>query len=160
MSAIYAFLRDPLNSDSRDMAVNGATTPVAFRYTAPAAGANLERVLVYYQDTGAFDAAKYANNITLTNGIEVQVHASDGTTVKTDLLDGETIKTNGDWSSVCFDVNHLTMGTGDETLAVRWTFSKAGQPIRLAAGDSLAFTINDDMTGMTIMTAMVQGHTA
>ena len=158
MAHIFAYLRDPLNSDTRDMAVDGSVTPVKYRYTAPADGAYLERALIFVVDTGAFDATAFGNGITMTNGLTLAlVDGSDN--VKTDLLDGETIKTNGDLSGVCFDVNHLTMGTGPETLASRWTFSKSGAPLALLPGDSLLLTVSDDLAGLDFFSVQVQGTT-
>lgn len=156
-SMIYEFIRNPLDDDSREMAVDGSTTPVAFRYVAPASGAKLMRCLIFYSDTGSFDATKFGNGITMTAGLEFAVVDSDGSTVKLDLLNGETIKTNADISAVCFDTSHLTMGTGPETNAARWTFSKAGAPLELETGDSFTVTVNDNLSGLNTFTIMVQG---
>ena len=158
MTSVYKFLRDPLNSDSREMAVDGSTTPVAFRYTAPAGGAILERAIIFYEDTGTFDATLMGNGVAMTTGLTFQVLDSDDTAVKLDLLDGETLKSNADFSRVCFDFAHLTMGTGPETAAVRWTFSRSGKPVELEAGDSLTVTVSDNLAGLNTFTVMVQGY--
>ncbi len=113
------------------------------------------RILVQIKDTGTIDAAAYGNGITLTNGIGVQ-HKTGGHTI--DLLDGAPIMVNADWGRVCYDLNVMTFGSGDNYLGVRWTFNKSGVPIILRSpADSLRVTINDDLTGLTGQTFCVQG---
>ncbi|MCP3856948.1 MAG: hypothetical protein GY698_19805 [Actinomycetia bacterium] len=139
------------NGASVSADVNGSGTPVTFSYTVPVdEQMDIERMLVFLQDSGSFDAAKYGNSITMTAGIEVEANAVD-------LLDGVDIKTNADWAAMCFDFAHLTMGTGDEAGSVRWTFGKTGVPLRLSAGEVFSITINDNLTGLVDHRFNIQG---
>jgi len=125
----------------------------------PAAGEIflLERLIVYVVDVGAFDADKYGNDITLTNGIVLREKDDDG--VIADITDGLPIKTNSHWARNCYDVAHYSYGTGNETLAARWTFSKAGSPIRLAGDENnrLEIVLHDKLDGLVEHTFLVQG---
>ncbi len=139
------------NGSTIDAAVNGSGTPVDYSYTVPAGEQmDIERMLVFIQDGGRFDAAKYGNNITMSTGIEVVANGMD-------LLDSVDIVHNADWAAMCFDFAHFTMGTGDEAASVRWTFGKAGAPLRLTAGQSLTITINDNLAPLTEHRFNIQG---
>jgi hypothetical protein len=116
----------------------------------------IERMLVYIQDTGTFDSGGYGNGTALTTGITVRLNGDGGVQ---DLTDGVPIKTNGHWARLCYDADHNGYGTGDEYLAVRWTFSKAGAPLRLDGdtNDRLEIVLNDDFSGLTEHYFLVQG---
>lgn len=126
-------------------------------YIAPPAGQTyeLERMLIYVQDTGTFDAAKYGNGATLTTGIVVRVANDAGTLL--DLTDGEPVKTNTHWGRQCYDVEVKAWGTGDEVMVVRWTFAKSGRPIRLHAGERLEVVLNDALDVLVGHYFQVQG---
>ncbi len=120
----------------------------------------IERLIVSVEDGGSFDAAKYGNGITLTNGMHV--HEEVNGVQKLDLIDaggGQTIKTNADWGALCYDADVKTWGTGNQVLLVRWTFSKAGAPVRLdgAIGEELTITLNDDFSALVDHRFMAQG---
>ncbi len=109
----------------------------------------IQRMIVHARDTGGFDAEKYGNNITFTNGLLVRVQDDSGTVL--DLLDGQPIIANGQWSRVCHEVDVKTWGVGDEMLTARWTFAKAGFPVRLegAKNERLEVVLQDSATGLT-----------
>ena len=118
----------------------------------------LARMIVYIQDTGAFDADGYGNGSALTNGIVV--HKRDDSGVIDNLTAGIPIKSNSQWGRLCFDTSLSTYGTGDESLAVRWTFTKAGQYLRLD-GDSnerLEIVLDDSFLHLVDHTFLVQGY--
>ena len=83
----------------------------------------------------------------LTNGVVVRTQNDGGTLIN--LTDNIPIKYNGDWGRVCYD-SDIFVGTGgtDTSLRVRWTFEKAGYPLRLVGNDSerLEVYLNDDFT--------------
>ncbi len=116
----------------------------------------LERMLVTIKDVGAPDAGSYGNSITLTNGIGVRVRDASDTLV-VDLTAQKKVKTNGDWSTLCYDVQVVDFGTGDDYVAVRWTFAKSGLPIILRPGYKLEVTLDDDLTGLVEHSFNVQG---
>ena len=125
---------------------SGAPTPF---YIQPAADEILRilRVVVFIRDSGSFKASGYGSvGGDLTNGIKVEVVDNSGTLI--DLTAQESIVTNAGWGSYCYDVDVKTWGTGDEVLLCRWTFGKAGFPLRLVGDNNerLEFILNDDFT--------------
>ena len=126
-------------------------------YIQPPSGTvyRLERMLIFMRMTKAnFKFDQYGKNQVLTNGIEVHLHNG----VFTDLTDGIPIKRFGDWMRVCFDVQ--TVGgdinqdyNTDVIVGGRWTFSRAGFPLRIAGDNNerLEVNLNDDFaTGTEI----------
>ncbi len=104
-------------------------------------------------------AEEYGNlGAALTNGITVRLQDSGGTVL--DLTDGLPVKTNAGWGQLCYDVDLKSWGAGNELLLVRWTFERAGQPLRLEGEDSgrLEVVLNDDFTGLLAHTFQVQGY--
>jgi len=118
---------------------------------------HIMRMIVYVEDTGAFDADKYGNNITLTNGIEVRTVGAHGITA--DLTAGKPVLTNSHWARYCHDIRVDDFGTGNETLSVRWTFEKSGKPIILSGTDNerLEIVLSDDFSGLVSHLFLVQG---
>ena len=146
-------------SGTVDAIGNYAATATAFKVTPPANRVYaLSRMIVQAIDTGAFDADKYGNNITLTNGILALVRDSNGGTLL-DLCDSQPIKTNAGWAAVCYDSRSDDYGTGNNYLSVRWTFSKAGAwpLVDGSQGQDFAVVLNDDFTGLIKQTFMIQG---
>lgn len=126
--------------------------PVGTRY-------EIDRLIVFIQDTGAFDAELYGNGAILTNGISLLQLNFDGTT-RVDLTGGLSIKSNADWGRLCYDVDVKTWGTGDEVLLARFTFSKFGGPLTLDgdAGQSLVVRLNDNLSALVYHYFTVEGQ--
>jgi hypothetical protein len=119
----------------------------------------LERMIVMIEDGAGWRADRYGDlSSALTNGIRVWFRSDKKDDI--DLTDGIGIKTNAGWSRVCYDVNPSSFGSGNDFLGVRWTFSKAGYPIRLDAAfnERLAVEVEDDFSGLVEHTFMVQGY--
>ncbi len=154
MASIYKWL---VNGSSRDADVDGSSTPVVFSYVAPAR-CRIYRMIVFIQDSGTFDAEKYGNGVTLTNGISVKQVYLDASEL--DLCDGHDVVSNAGWQAMCHDFAHNAIGTGDEVASVRWTFAKAGRPLTLETGESFKVTINDNLTGLEAHYFQIQGVTA
>ena len=116
-------------------------------------------MIVKIQDTGSFDTEKYGNGLTLTKGLRLYHRNGDGSLVAE--LTAKPILTNSDWSVHCYDVQVLAFGKGDEVLAIRWTFDKTGEPVKLDGdkGDYLEMVLNDNFTGLNEHYFCVQGHT-
>jgi hypothetical protein len=152
---VYAWLRD---GASRDANVDGSVTPVEFVYeNNEFKTVELERMLVYVEDNGTFDSDKYGNGLVLTTGVGVAIKTA-ADVIRLDLLDGEPIKTIGEWAAMCYDVDHQDYGVGNEYAAVRWTFARAGKPLRIRRGERLVVTINDDLSTLVAHWFQVQGH--
>lgn len=116
----------------------------------------VHRLIVSVEDSGAFDAGAYGNNIALTNGISVFHINSDG--YRNEFTNSKPILKNADWAHYCYDVNLVGFGTGNDTLAVRWTFTKAGKPLILNKGEVFGVQLNDDFTGLEQHLFHIQGY--
>lgn len=120
----------------------------------------ITRMIVMLEDTSPVDAAKYGNNITLTNGITVQIE--DDSSVLNQLIPTYApIKTNADWGTMCHDADLKDWGVGNDVLTVRWTFAKGGvEGLRLSGRQNQKFvmTLHDDFTGLIEHHAFLQGY--
>ena len=126
----------------------------------PAAGETfyLSRIMVSVTDAGSFDSGSYGNNITLTNGISLKLKNTGDPTI--DITDGVPIITNSDWCRLAGpDVSVMSWGSGDEQMVVRFTFTKAGQALKLSGDDGASFCVelNDDFSNLVSQYFMVQG---
>lgn len=120
--------------------------------------AEIHRMLVHIVDTTGMSVEKYGNiNGGLTNGI--RLITADADLVQTCELTAQIpVKNNGEWAGMCYDANLLTWGAGNQQLAVRWTFTRSGAPIKLGPGESLRIVLNDDLTGLVEHHFMIQGQ--
>lgn len=119
----------------------------------------ITRLLVTIEDTNGSTASDYGNITSgLTNGIVIR--HSDDSGVITDYTDGLPIKTNGHWTSFCYDGTPLVWGNGNDMFPVRWTFLKSGQYLRLdgAVNGRLEAVFNDNLTGLVLHRFLVQGY--
>ncbi len=136
-----------------------SSAPALFSAQAPLTGRlnfSVARMLIYVQDTGSFDAEKYGNNITVTNGIEIYTANAAGEVM--DPLTPEPIRTSGDWASIAYDTQFVGVGTGDEYMSTRWTFSKFVEGgLTLEDGEQLVVKLNDDFTGLNAHRFTIQG---
>jgi len=118
----------------------------------------IERMIVSYEDSGGGTVAEYGNiGAALATGILVQTKRRDGTTVLNNLTDDVPITVNGDWARFCYDYQQIGHGSGNDIFAVRWTFSKAGEPIILEPGQRLSMVIQDSLALLDNHYALVQG---
>jgi hypothetical protein len=76
------------------------------------------------------------------------------------LTDGVPVKKNTHWSRLCYDAQPSNYGAGAETLNVRWTFEKAGYPLRLQGNNNerLEVVLNDDFSGLAGHYFLVEGY--
>ena len=117
----------------------------------------VERMIIHIQDTGAFAAEEYGNLTALTNGVQVRIATDTGTVYD---YTGVTVKSNAQWARQCYDTRVDTWSVGDEFLTSRWTFSKAGYPLRIdgAAGQRLEVYLQDSCTGLVAHNFYVNGY--
>ena len=137
------------SSTATEFSVDGPTAPEDYLY--------LERILIFVQDTGVFDAEGWANMGTLTNGIDLKVvNAADETLVQ---LTPAPIKSSGDLAALCHDVVFADYGTGENYATARWTFTKfTPDGLVLNAGEKLVATLHDNMSSLTKQRMTVQGY--
>ncbi len=156
----YLFASDQGNGVG-NINANGdySVTPDTF-FIAPADGVimRLERLVVHIEDNGNLTADSYGAVNTLTNGIEIKVIDQSSTVL--DLTSAQPIQSNSDWGKFCYDVNFLEFGSGNNFVQIRWTFSRAGFPLRLVGDNDDAFTIdlNDNLSGLVTHTFQIQGY--
>lgn len=135
-------------------------------YIQPPAGEifRLERMLIFMRmKKGDMKFDRYGKDQVLTTGIVVRL---DNDTVQ-ELTNGVPVKRFGDWMRVCFDVTAAGGDlnndyNADAIVGARWTFSKAGYPLRLVGdnNDKLEVVLNDNFSGKEIYEHyfMVQGY--
>lgn len=155
---LFTFLTDAAGNKNAvgDYAATATDFYIECPGTLGAGRLDLYRMIIEVVDFGTFDSGSYGNGISLSNGISVGVHNSSGVLVL-DMTDGLPIVTNVDWARQCHDVAHSSFGTGNESMSVRWTFNKAGEPISLRPGWRLSVTLNDDFTDLIQHYFQVQG---
>jgi len=130
--------------------------PTSFFIAAGAEGLEVARLIVQVQDVGALDAGFYGNNIVLANGIIVQHQDAAGLPIRT--LTELPVMTNADWARYSFDSTPSTYGAGNNYVSCRWTFTKTGSGLILAAGERIAAVFDDDLTGLVGHFFQVQGR--
>lgn len=140
---------------SINMAVNGASTPVVFKYTAPEGyRAIINRIIIAIKDSGSIDSGLYGNGEALDNGVTFGIIDKNGVLID-DMTYQLPIKVNTDYQSYCHDVTLSSFGSGDSTLTARYTFTKDGAPITIESGNSYAFFINDNLFDLSFHTVRV-----
>ncbi len=159
--ALYRYLDTNGNGTGTKQATGNYATVSDIFYIQPPAAVDyfITRLVIGVEDTTGMQAEEYGNlGAALTNGITVRLQDSGGTVL--DLTDGLPVKTNAGWGQLCYDVDLKSWGAGNELLLVRWTFERAGQPLRLEGEDSgrLEVVLNDDFTGLLAHTFQVQGY--
>ncbi len=133
----------------------------------PPAGQEWEvmRIIVHIRDTdSSFNAERYGAIDVDTAGTGLLVNtgysSADGGAVIHYLLgedeDGSsqhTVKSNFDWEAICFDASRNAFGSGDDAIAVRWSFFKGNPGNRgiILNGDDgheIQVVIQDDLSGL------------
>jgi hypothetical protein len=161
MSAIYAMLHRTATRTATTILANvdGSSVSVPFRFTVPAGKtAKLTRLNVEINDA-SIDQSKFGGVTARANGLTIYTETA-GNTVIEDLTGLWPIKKNGDWAPYAGPdgVNTRSTGAGDDLFVCRWTFSKAGQPITLQAGQSFVIEVHDDLRSLTQYVQQVQGY--
>lgn len=157
---------DGLDSGDNNAIGNYAAAGTQFYYKATEEVV-IVRMLVHIEDTVGMADADYGN-ITggVTNGVIVRHYATDGTTTKNTLTSYYTgvspvgIRTNAEWRAQCYDAQINNVGSGNDFLNVRWTFTRAGTPIHLATNERLSVLLNDDFSGLVKHQFILQGYYA
>lgn len=147
------FLR---NASSNNMAIDGSSTPMIFKYTVPKGfGFLIQRMLIVITDLGVFNADGFGAGLALATGLELFILARNGD--ERDLYDGATIKQNGDWGLIAgVDVQMIASARG---LGVRWTLAKTtGKPLLLESEYSIGMRVNDDLSNLIAFKTTVQGE--
>ena len=115
---------------------------------------------IHYDDIGKMDNTGFGAGTGLTNGITIAVKdANDDIII--DITDGIACGANADWARYAETVQLLDWGSGntDDMLTARFEFSSHGAPLRLDgdAGEYLAVTLNDDLSGLEEFKVYAEG---
>lgn len=156
----------PTEADAQ-MNVDGSVTPVRYKLRTLSAlesrsgvqenGLLVRRAVIFVEDTGNFQASQFGALPQLTNGIDFAVYDDDDT-IRSDLLGGIPIRSNAGWSRYMYDVQYLSFGSGSNYFVCRWTFERAGRPLRVSSDNYIGVQINDDLTGLDEFTVQFQGE--
>jgi len=141
---------------TKNAAVDASSTTIFLvENTRPKTHLELNRCIIHIEDDASFRAGGYGGLTTLTNGILVRYNSRFFGVV--DLTDGIPIKNMSDWGRYCYDVTYQEFQTGNNFVNIRWTWSKAGEPIKLGFGDKVEFVLRDDMDALVGHYFSVQG---
>lgn len=160
---IYRFLDINGNGTGTKNATGDYSSSEEIFYIQPAADEvfRIDRLIIWLRgEEGEIKWDWYIEEDPLTIGIEVRVQDNSSTLV--DLTNGVPIKTVQDLMRVCFDVEIVPKDATDDyqAAAAKWTFSKAGYPLRLvgANNERLEVVLNDDFNSLDEHYFMVQGY--
>jgi hypothetical protein len=157
---IYQYLDlDGDGTGTKNANVDGSSVVQNFKIVVPDNQVyELARMIIHVRDSGVISPQTYGALAAMANGITIKTYDSGDNVV--DALDGGvSIKANAEWGRVCYDVDIQDRGAGFEGYVnVRWTFEKAGQPLRLTEGQYLQVTIADNLTGLLEHYFQVQGR--
>ena len=97
----------------------------------------------------------------LSNGVLVQAVDTDGTSVLEDFGTSDVpITNNAEWDRIASPGEVKGGGTGvDASGPVSLNLGATGRGLRLTAGQIFQVVIQDDLTGLTAMKALIQGVT-
>ncbi len=118
----------------------------------------LERMLMKIRGSNTgLSADDYANIAEVTNGVSAHVR-NGADTVVLDKTAGLPVKLNADWTRLCFDSRVDDYGSGDNFIAIRWTFARGGSPLILPPNYSFGLRFNDDFSSLGAQFFLVQGR--
>jgi len=156
--AIYRFL-DTDGDGTGTKNANGDYSSAADEFFfQPDQECDIHRLIFHMTDTTGIQQEEYGNiGGALTNGYNIVVRDDSDATILS-LTDNIPIKTNGDIGRYCYDVELKSWGAGNEAIQGRWTFTKAGAPLRLPQNYKFSITLNDTLTGLLEHYFMIQGY--
>ncbi len=152
---MFDFLR---NDGSIEMNVDGSVTPVKFMNQVPDnKEVSLRHVNVLLMDAEV-DMGTFGALAVLTKGVTVFLSDENHVVLK-DLCAGAPIIRNADWALLAGTDVQTRVGAGsDDALIIRWDFDEAcGSPVYMKSGHHIEININDDLSGISIFRALVQG---
>jgi hypothetical protein len=154
---IYKFLTD--TGGSSDLSVNATSTAqqVFFWQNDTTTIALISRLNIQMQASGILPTDFGGISGGLANGLLISARDTNGASLM-DFLDGSTIKNNAEFILLAgTDVDRETAGPGDDFLGVRWTIDKAGAKMEVKQGQSIRFTVQDDLSTITDFRVKAQG---
>jgi len=147
---------------STNLAVDGsaATQTFGVRGVSPSPvgiSVDITRIIFNCQTASAVNLAKFADLAALTNGLVLRKR--DGR-----YFNIFNVKTNGDLAAIAYDwTPHAATNPqqGQDGFVLRLTFAgqnKIGVTVRLLPGEDLEFLVQDDLSGITLLEVVAEGH--
>ena len=152
---LYKFLRN--GGASELMSVNGAITPVVFEYVVPEGkDVWIERMNIMGHNNQIIPD-DFFGITKLANGLLIQA-LDDQDNLLIDFNDGVPIQETIQWSLLAgTDTRINNQGANEDAAVIRWTLSKAGEPLFMRAGYKFRVTVQDDLTTIPHLSMMIQG---
>lgn len=156
---VYEHLKE--ESSSAAQWGNHAAEPGFYSITAPLPKVPqnillLDWIIFGVQDPGPLDADLFGSGEPLTNGLRLVIR--EGEEEIADLFAGETVKSNGDWARLCYETTtEATKGIGVQTLGVSCNLGHPARPLLLDPGESLTVVVQDDLSTVLNVSALVRG---
>jgi hypothetical protein len=121
----------------------------------------INRVNIVMECATAPTDKEFCDIAALTNGLKIEVIDTDGSTVLLDFLAGTTIKENRDLVLLAGpDVVSDFANANNRHVFIRWTIARAfdGEPLLLSDNQHIQITVQDNISTVTEIWAMVQGY--
>jgi hypothetical protein len=138
-----------------NMAVDGSTTPQIFSARAGTTELDFVRFIIKMLDDTSMDDGRFGGIAALTNGFVFRIINSFQKTIF-------NFKTNGEIANYCFDIRYADKApAGLYGFSSRITFggqSKHGVVLRIGEGDVLQWVVQDDLSNLTKLQVVGQGH--
>lgn len=146
------------STEDYDMDTDSDVTPSVFEYQVPA-GKTFKHERINFEIVDGSIAPNSFGGVAgpLTNGCLFEIIDDDGSTQLLDFTGGLPIARNADFSLLAGVDTVITPAAGDDHLPIRFTVAKAGAPMLLTVGQRIRWTNRDDISGITVFRAMVQG---
>jgi len=153
---VYKYLRNRVGG-LVDMNIDGSITPQIFEYVVPAGYDFYAFRLNLGALANGIDPDGFLGLAELTNGLDIQLrNAADA--VILDYLDGEHFTHHHDFGYLAgVDSDIRPNASGPDGFGVRWTMAKNGAPDYLEQGQKFVMIINDNLSTIVEMRAMLQG---
>lgn len=153
-----------VGSSITNMNVNGSVTPQVFGLRgSPVENPlnitfDITRIIFHCQTASAVDLSKFGDIVDgLTNGLILRRRNQEYNNIF-------NVKTNGDIAGIMYDFTATQSANpqqGQDGFYARLTFAsqgKLGVAIRLEEGTDLEFIVQDDLTGITLLEVVAEGH--
>lgn len=106
---------------------------------------------------GAMQVNRFGGINTLASGCLFRIVNVGGSVTLLDFTNGVPIQRNADFAPLAGVDSVIEPAAGDDMLPVRFSIFKAGAPMLIAGGQRVQWTNRDDLSGLTVFRAMVQG---
>lgn len=151
---VFEFLHEP--GGSRAMNVNGAVTPVVFSHVATT-DEQIGSIHVHMSD-GVIQADGFGGLSALANGVIISVLNEDGEEIADFGTAMHPMQQNVDFSAIGGTryVRDAT-GGGNDIIIIDIQFNESGAELLLRKGETILWTVRDNLTGLVEFTTVLLG---